>query len=75
MSFWVVPRSSLDWTPWRSALATYSPSSQAAVALMVIDVFISPWGMPSSSSPMWPMWATGTPTLPTSPRASGSSGS
>jgi hypothetical protein len=42
---------------------------------MVIDVFISPWGMPSSSSAMWPMCATGTPTLPTSPLASGSSGS
>ena len=38
---------------------------------MVIDVFISPCGMPSSSVRMWPRWATGTPTLPTSPRASG----
>jgi len=75
MSFWVVPRSWRDSTPWFSALATYSASSQAAGALMVIDVFISPCGMPSSSSRMWPRCATGTPTLPTSPWASGSSGS
>jgi hypothetical protein len=43
--------------------------------LIVIDVFISPGGTPSSSVCMWPRWATGTPTLPTSPRAKGSSGS
>ena len=52
MSFWVVPRSRPDSTPWFSALATYSASNQAAGALMVMDVFISPGGMPSSSSPM-----------------------
>jgi hypothetical protein len=40
---------------------------------MVIDVFISPTGMPSSSVSMWPRCDTGTPTLPTSPRAMGSS--
>ena len=40
MSFCVVPRSSFEATPCSSALATYSASSQAAVALIVIEVFI-----------------------------------
>ena len=53
----------------------YSASSHAAVALIVIEVFISPSGMPSISVAMSPRWETGTPTLPTSPRASSSSGS
>ena len=46
-----------------------------AVALMVMEVFISDSGMPSNSARMSPMCVTGTPTLPTSPRASSSSGS
>ena len=62
MSFWVVPRSCRDETPWSSALTTYSPSSQAAGALIVIDVFMSPCGMPSSSWAMCPRCDTGTPT-------------
>ena len=41
------------------------------MALIVIEVFMAPGGMPSMSVRMWPRWATGTPTLPTSPRASG----
>jgi hypothetical protein len=45
------------------------------VALIVIDVFICPGGIWSSSVRMWPRWATGTPTLPTSPFDIGSSGS
>ncbi len=53
----------------------YSASNHIAVALIVIDVFISPSGMPSISVAMSPRWETGTPTLPTSPRASSSSGS
>jgi len=40
MSFWVVPDSCLSGTPVFSACATYSPSNQPAVALMVIEVFI-----------------------------------
>ena len=40
MSFWVVPCSSDSATPWLSAATMYSASSQAAVALIVIDVFI-----------------------------------
>jgi hypothetical protein len=38
--------------------------------LIVIDVFISAKGMPSSSVRMSPKCEIGTPTLPTSPRAS-----
>ena len=70
MSFCVVPWSAEGSTPCSSAATTYRASSQAAVALMVIDVFISSSGMPSISAAMSPRWATGTPTLPTSPRAS-----
>jgi hypothetical protein len=40
------------------------------VALIVIDVFIWPSGMPSNSVRMSPRCEIGTPTLPTSPRAS-----
>ena len=75
MSFWVVPCSCSWATPCSSAATMYSASSQAAVALIVIDVFISPSGMPSISAVMSPRWQIGTPTLPTSPRASSSSGS
>ena len=75
MSFCVVPCSDDASTPCSSAATMYSASSQAAVALIVIDVFISPSGMPSSSAAMSPRCATGTPTFPTSPRASSSSAS
>ena len=75
MSFCVVPRSASLGVPCSSALATYSASSHAAVALIVIDVFICPGGMPSSRVRRLPRWAIGTPTLPTSPRAIGESGS
>ena len=40
MSFCVVPRSSFAGVPCSAALATYNASNHAAVALMVIDVFI-----------------------------------
>ena len=73
MSFCVVPRSSRGFARWRSATATYSASSHAAVALMVIEVFIFASGMPSKSASMSAMWLIGTPTLPTSPAAIGSS--
>jgi hypothetical protein len=75
MSFWVVPRNAFDGVSCSAALATYNASIHAAGALMVIEVFICPGGMPSSSVLMWPRWATGTPTLPTSPRARMWSGS
>ncbi len=72
-SFWVVPRSSRWFAPWRSAAATYNASSQAAVALIVIEVFIFASGIWSKSASMSAMWLIGTPTLPTSPVAIGSS--
>ena len=75
MSFCVVPRSSADGVPCSSAFATYSANNHAAVALIVIDVFIWPGGIWSSSVRMSPMCATGTPTLPTSPFDIGSAGS
>ena len=75
MSFCVVPASAERSTPFSSATVTYSASSQAAVALIVIEVFISPSGMPSRSWCMSPLLTIETPTLPTSPRASSWSGS
>ena len=70
MSFWVVPCSLARSTPWASPVAIYRESSQAAGALMVIDVFIRSSGMPSNKARMSPRWEIGTPTLPTSPFAS-----
>ena len=69
MSFCVVPWSDVARrrrSPRRPSCR--GASSQAAVALIVIDVFISSSGMPSSSVCMSPLWAIETPTLPTSPR-------
>ena len=53
----------------------YMPSSHIAVALIVMEVFISASGIPSNSVRISPRCGTGTPTLPTSPRANGLSGS
>ena len=75
MSFCTVPARRAGSAPCSSASATYIESSHMAVALIVIDVFISSSGMPSKSVRISPRWGTGTPTLPTSPRASGWSGS
>ena len=71
MSFCVVPCSAAGGTPRRSATATYSANSHAAVALIVMDVFMRSSGMSANSASMSPMWQTGTPTLPTSPAAWG----
>ena len=49
MSFCVVPRKSLVATPCSLALATYKASNHAAVAFIVIEVFISPGGIPASN--------------------------
>ena len=75
MSFCVVPANRAGSTPRSSASATYMPKSHIAVALMVIDVFISSSGMPSNSVRMAPRYGTGTPTFPTSPAARGWSAS
>ena len=71
----MVPCKPLTSAPCSSAAATYSASSQGAVALMVMEVFIFASGIWSKSARMSPRWLTGTPTLPTSPRASTWSGS
>ena len=70
MSFWVVPVSNAGSTPRSSANARYMPNSHIAVALIVIEVFISSIGISANSSRIDPRCGTGTPTLPTSPRAS-----
>ena len=70
-SFWIVPRSWLRATPCSSPTATYSASSVAAVALIVIDVDTSPSGMPSNRTRMSSSESIATPTRPTSPAAVG----
>ena len=75
MSFWVVPDSCAGSTPCSSAATWYIASSHIAVALMVIDVFISSSGMSWNRRRMAPRCGIGTPTLPTSPRLSSWSGS
>ena len=75
MSFCVVPASVFGSIRRRSARPMYSDSSHAAVALIVIDVFIWSSGIASNSWSMSSMCEIGTPTLPTSPRASGLSAS
>ena len=48
-------------------MATWQPRMKGAVALRVMEVFVSATGMESNSSAMGPTCATGTPTVPTSP--------
>ena len=81
MSFWVVPASRCATSPGdrsgfcSSATTWYIASSHMAVALIVIEVFISVSGMSVKSLRISPRCGTGTPTFPTSPRLSGLSGS
>ena len=69
MSFCVVPRSWRGSAPRRSATAMYSDRSHAAVALIVMEVFIFSRGISAKRASMSARWHTGTPTLPTSPAA------
>ena len=73
MSFWFVPASSSGATPCFSAATTYIASRTIAGALMVMEVEISPIGMPSKSRSMSSSESTATPSVPTSPRLSGES--
>jgi hypothetical protein len=83
MSFWVVPDSACTTlvascpaaSACSSAATWYSARRYIAVALIVIEVFISPRGISSKRRRMSPMCEIGTPTLPTSPRARTWSGS
>ena len=67
MSFWIVPDSVCQLAPCRSATTRYIANSIGAGELIVIDVVISPSGMPSKSVSMSASDAMLTPHLPTSP--------
>ena len=75
MSFWIVPSTSVQGTPCRSATARYIARITDAVQLMVIEVVTRPSGMPSKSRSMSASVETDTPSRPTSPRAFGWSAS
>ena len=73
MSFCNVPPSCEFGTPCFSATAMYMHNRIAAGELMVIDVVISPRGMPSKSVSMSARESMATPQCPTSPRLVGAS--
>ena len=52
MSFWVVPRSSVEGTPCSAAFATHAHACHAAEALIVIEVFIGQADVVEQSSHM-----------------------
>jgi len=68
MSFWSVPPTALKGTPCFSATARYIASRMAAGELIVIEVVISPTGIPSNSVSMSASESIATPQWPTSPR-------
>ena len=71
MSFWMVPRSCFQSTPWSWALARKNAMTTMAGALMVIDTDTLARSMPSNSSAMSSSVSTATPSRPTSPRRGG----
>jgi len=73
MSFCSVPPRLDACTPCFSATAMYMQSKIAAGELIVIDVVISPSGMPSNSASMSASESMATPQCPTSPRLVGAS--
>jgi hypothetical protein len=73
MSFWLVPPKASGCTPCFSAATTYIARRTIAGALMVMEVVISPIGMPSKSRSMSSSESTATPSVPTSPKDSGES--
>ena len=73
MSFCRVPPSWEGGTPCFSATAMYMHSRIAAGELIVIDVVISPSGMPSKRVSMSASESMATPQCPTSPRLVGAS--
>ncbi len=72
-SFWVVPVSCSAATPCSSPTSSYSRSSTAAGALIVIDVETWSSGIPSNTRRMSSIVSMATPVRPTSPMQSGSS--
>ncbi len=75
MSFWIVPDSVFQPAPCRSATTRYMAKIIAAGELIVIEVVMSPTGIPSNSVSMSASEVTLTPHFPTSPSASSWSGS
>jgi hypothetical protein len=73
MSFWRVPPTLPKGTPCFSATARYMARRIAAGELIVIEVVISPTGIPSKSVSMSASESTATPQCPTSPREVGAS--
>ena len=73
MSVWSVPLSLPTGTPCRSAATTYMQKIGTAGPLIVIEVVMSPSGMPSKSSSMSGAESIATPQWPTSPSERGSS--
>ena len=73
MSFCSVPPRADAGTPCFSATAMYMQSRIAAGELMVIDVVISPRGIPSKSASISARESMATPQCPISPRLVGAS--
>ena len=73
MSFCKVPPSLEAGTPCFSATAMYMHSKMAAGELMVIEVVMSPSGIPSKSVSISASESIATPQWPTSPRLVGAS--
>jgi len=73
MSVWSVPSSVFQSTPCRSAAARKNANRITAGPLMVIDVVMSPSGMPSKSVSKSASESVATPHRPTSPSLRGSS--
>ena len=73
MSFCRVPPSFTNGTPCFSATARYMHSRIAAGELMVMEVVISPSGMPSNRVSMSASESMATPQCPISPRLVGAS--
>ncbi len=73
MSVWSVPLRVPMSTPWRSAATRYMQKAGMAGPLMVMEVVVSPSGIPSKSRSMSATESIATPQWPTSPRACGES--
>jgi hypothetical protein len=67
MSFWIVPRSFSDGTPWRSAAAMRKQYRMIAGPLMVMETETWSNGMPSNKVCMSATLEMATPHFPTSP--------
>ena len=69
MSFWSVPRSLSQLTPFFSAMTRYIAKTMLALQLTVIEVVTRSRSIPPKSISISSSDDTETPSLPTSPRA------